>query len=45
MAGNFDGIKTRRFGVEIEMTGLTRCEAAKALAKAFGTEPEHYGGT
>ena len=44
MAGNFDGIKTRRFGIEIEMTGLTRCEAAKAIAKAFGTEPRHSGG-
>ena len=29
MAGNFDGIKTRNFGIEIEMTGLTRCQAAK----------------
>ena len=45
MAGNFDGIMTRRFGIEIEMTGLARCEAAKTLAKAFGSEPQHSGGT
>jgi len=30
MAGNFEGIKNRRFGIEIEMTGITRCSAAKA---------------
>lgn len=24
LGGNFDGIKTRNFGIEIEMTGLTR---------------------
>ena len=35
MAGNFEGIKTRNFGIEIEMTGLTRCQAAKAIAKAL----------
>ena len=31
------GIKHRNFGIEIEMTGLTRCQAAKAVAKLFGT--------
>ena len=36
MAGNFDGIKTRPFGVEIEMTGITRCAAAKAIQKVLG---------
>ena len=45
MAGNFDGIKTRKFGIEIEMTGLTRCQAAKAVGKLFETEPEHSGGS
>ena len=34
MAGTFEGIKTRKFGIEIEMTGLTRSQAAKAVAKA-----------
>ena len=38
MAGNFDGIKTRNFGIEIEMTGLTRCQAAKALSGVLGGE-------
>ncbi len=33
MPGNFDGIKNRKFGIEIEMTGITRCEAAKAIKK------------
>jgi len=45
LAGNFDGIKTRKFGIEIEMTGLTRCQAAKAVGKLFETEPEHTGGS
>ena len=44
MSGNFDGIKRRNFGIEIEMTGLTRCQAAKAAAKALGGEVSHYGG-
>ena len=34
MPGNFDGIKNRKFGIEIEMTGITRCEAAKAIVSA-----------
>ena len=45
MAGNFDGIKTRRFGVEIEMTGITRCAAAKAIQKVLGGSINHEGGT
>ena len=45
MAGNFDGIKTRRFGVEIEMTGITRCAAAKAIQKLLGGSIDHEGGT
>ena len=44
MAGNFDGIKTRNFGIEIEMTGLTRCQAAKALSGVLGGEVVHEGG-
>ena len=39
------GIKDQCFGVEVEMTGITREEAAKALAGYFGTEHRHTGGT
>ena len=45
MAGYFDGIKTRKFGVEIEMTGITRCSAAKALKKVLGGDIDHIGGS
>ncbi len=45
MSTNFDGIKTRRFGIEIEMTGITRCSAAKAIRKVLGGEIDHVGGT
>lgn len=45
MAGNFEGIKQRRFGVEIEITGLTRCAAAKALQKVLGGSISHVGGS
>lgn len=45
MSGNFEGIKNRTFGIEIEMTGLTRCQAAKAVGKLFGSEPVHVGGS
>ena len=45
MPGNFDGIKNRKFGIEIEMTGITRCEAAKAIKKVLGGDIEHVGGT
>lgn len=45
MSGNFEGIKTQRFGVEIECTGLTRSAAAKAVAKVLGGSAEHFGGS
>lgn len=45
MAGNFEGIKTRSYGIEIEMTGLTRCQAAKAISRVLGGEVVHEGGT
>ena len=45
MAGNFEGIKTRNFGIEIEMTGLTRCQAARAIAKVLGGTAFHEGGS
>ena len=33
------GMKDQCFGVEVEMTGITREQAARALAAYFGTEP------
>ena len=39
------GMKEQCFGVEIEMTGVTREEAAQALAGYFGSTPRHYGHT
>lgn len=33
------GMKDQYFGVEVEMTGITREQAAQALANYFGTEP------
>lgn len=44
MAGNFEGICKRKFGIEIEMTGLTRSQAAKAISKVLGNNPIHDGG-
>ena len=37
------GIKNQQFGVEIEFTGITRREAAKALADYFQTSPVYIG--
>lgn len=45
MSDKFGGIKTRKFGIEIEMTGITRCEAAKAIQKVLGGEIRHEGGS
>ena len=45
MADNFEGIKNRRFGIEIEMTGITRCSAAKAIRDVLGGEIDHVGGS
>ena len=39
------GIKDQCYGVEVEMTGITREEAARALGTYFGTEPRHIGGS
>ena len=36
-------LKNQRFGIEIEMTGITRSAAAKIIAKHFGTEASHVG--
>lgn len=43
MAGNFEGIKKRSYGIEIEMTGLTRNRAAKAISTVLGNAPVHHG--
>ena len=37
-------MRSQKFGIEIEMTGLTRCAAAKIIAGHFGTEAVHVGG-
>ena len=37
-------IKNQCFGLEDEMTGITREEAAKALAEHFGTQARYTGG-
>ena len=40
-------MKTQRFGIEIEMTGITRAKAAEVTARFFGERArlEHQGGT
>ena len=38
-------MKTQRFGIEIEMTGITRATAAKTIAKYFDTRATHVGGS
>ena len=38
------GIKDQCFGVEIELTGITREDAARALAACFETTPQYEGG-
>ena len=35
------GIKDQCYGVEVEMTGITREQAAHAVAEYFGTTPRH----
>lgn len=38
-------MKTQKFGIEIEMTGITREQAGKVIADYFGTESTYVGGT
>lgn len=39
-------MKTLKFGIEIELTGITRATASKVIAKYFGTnETNHEGGS
>ena len=37
-------MRNQNFGIEIEMTGLTRCAAAKIIAGHFDSEAVHVGG-
>lgn len=38
-------MKTQTFGIEVEMTGITRQRAAEVIAAHFGTSAQHTGGT
>ena len=38
-------MKTQQFGIEIELTGISREVAAKVIADYFGTQPIFIGGT
>ena len=37
-------MRSQRFGIEIEMTGITRQTAAQTIASYFGTSATHVGG-
>lgn len=37
-------MKNQKFGIEIEMTGLTRYDAARVIAQHFGTTERYAGG-
>ncbi len=37
-------MKDQRWGIEIEMTGLTRCKAAEVAAQYFGSTARYEGG-
>lgn len=37
-------MKTLHFGIETEMTGITRSRGASLMARFFGTESRHEGG-
>ena len=37
-------MKTQKFGIEIELTGITRRDAAKVIAKFYGTTESYKGG-
>ena len=36
-------LKEQRFGIEIEMTGITRQKAAEVTAQYFGTSSRYLG--
>ena len=37
-------MRTQKFGIEIELTGITRKKAAEVIARYFGTESTYSGG-
>lgn len=37
-------LREQKFGIEIEMTGVTRQRSAEVIAQYFGTHPQHNGG-
>lgn len=45
MSGNYEGIKTRGYGIEIECTGITRNQAAKAVVKVLDSYAVNEGGS
>ena len=38
-------LQDQKFGVEIELTGISRYQAASVLAKHFGVTSKHFGGS
>ena len=36
-------LKEQKFGIEIEMTGITRAKAAEVTAEYFGTRVKYLG--
>jgi len=38
-------VRDQNFGIEIELTGLTRKKAAEVIAAHFGTQVSYYGGS
>ena len=38
-------MRNQNFGIEIEMTGITRNNAARVIAKYFNTRASHIGGS
>lgn len=39
----YDMTKKQKYGVEIELTGITRCKAARVIAEYFGTTYQYVG--
>lgn len=40
----YESMKKQNFGIEIELTGITRGEAANVIAKYFDARSRHVGG-
>lgn len=41
--GDYEELKEQKFGIEIEMTGITRAKAAEVTAEYFGTRVKYLG--